>query len=246
MLFRSPATHRRSLVVPETPQPGAQGGLDLNAMTGFVTAIAGLVHGHSAPATPVTPSKPAAAIQGAPSVHSIPPSPSDLHRCLTYIAQHPQYGLPNAEQYEEGLKKEGYGPDIIPQLDQCDLIVTPVKLKKGDAFRLKRACEAWWNAPDGKRLRNEPIPALDVGSSSKAGTDANTVRYERRWFNPDGSSNGAKSWFAPPMVRNDMPGTPPDPEHDGKVFYFDEARGGEWVEVPDNYTIPEAVLDWDM
>ena len=66
-------------MVPETPQPGAQKGLDLNAMTGFVTAIADLVHGHSAPATPVTPSKPAAAIQGAPSVHSIPPSPSDLH-----------------------------------------------------------------------------------------------------------------------------------------------------------------------
>lgn len=226
-----PRMQRHSSLLLNTPASVPATGSDLVQMTQFLTAVAGLVRPEVS-AVPSTPPR-SASCSG---TGALVPSPSDLSRFLTYTAEHPEFALPDAQQYEACLKQEGFAPDVILALSREDLTNSPVKLSKGNAIRLKRACEAWLDAPDGKRLRKAPSV---VPSSSK--DTQPMVRYERRWIDSDGTITGRNSWFAPPMHRDESwtgMSTPPDPATDGKVFYLDAARGNEWVEVPPDFIVP--------
>lgn len=168
--------------------------------------------------------------------HSIPPSPSDLGRCLSYIAEHPEFNLMDVQQYKTALAQEGYAPDIIGELPREDLMAHPVNMSHGDAIRFKRACGVWWDAPDGKCQR--AAASSNAGNASVSASYV--VRYKRRWTKPDGTVVGLNMFWGKPMKRNeDWDGLQPlpDPEVEGWVWYLDAARGDEWVEVPPNHIV---------
>ena len=51
--------------------------------------------------------------------------------------------------YEDSLAREGYGPDILPEVDNKALV--ECGLTPGDAIRLKHGARDWWNGPEAKR-----------------------------------------------------------------------------------------------
>ena len=82
-------------------------------------------------------------------IQSSPPknTPSKLLRYLQHAEKH--LGVQNAVTYEDSLAREGYGPDILPEVDNKALV--ECGLTPGDAIRLKHGARDWWNGPEAKR-----------------------------------------------------------------------------------------------
>ncbi|KAH9916502.1 hypothetical protein B0H21DRAFT_703012 [Amylocystis lapponica] len=207
-------------------------------MVNLITTVVSMAQG--VPSVPLTPSPSTPKRQHRPvRAPSTPlrPSPSDLRKCLDYIDKHPELGLQAASQYYTALYAQGLGPDIIPSMSTHDLTSSPIKMKLGDVVRLKRGCEQWWDAPDGKRsCRRQEDDLFSPDQSAQEGPSVvKLVRYERRYN--DNGCPGFSSWFAPPLVRNEDGESLEDSEDQSKLFYYDEARQ-EFVPVPAGYIVP--------
>ncbi|KAI1797043.1 hypothetical protein LXA43DRAFT_1089566 [Ganoderma leucocontextum] len=259
-LFDPKSRHHTLVQSSISTAPSSSSGIDLSQVTNLIAAVAGLVN----PRTSITPSTPPRAStrqSGAESVHGssqVVASPSDLTRCLTYIAGHPTFGFPDVQRYEPVLRQQGIAPDVIKYITRDDLTRSPVKMNIGDAERFKCACSDWWDAPDGKCQRNEAttaaLPALTgskeaVGAPLSDSESDKRVRYERRFINSEGKVIGLATFWGLPMQRDesyDGTRTPPDLEHVGKIFFVDEANGGERVELPADHFIPELESEFNF
>lgn len=50
--------------------------------------------------------------------------------------------------YKYALTQKGYGPDILPHIDNDMLVLCG--LTYGDAIHLKQGASIWWNSPEVK------------------------------------------------------------------------------------------------
>ncbi|KAF8173099.1 hypothetical protein BJ912DRAFT_1065367 [Pholiota molesta] len=101
-------------------------------------------------------------------------TPTKLTRYLHFAQDH--LGVHNAMDYELRLMNEGYGPDILSEVDNKDLVACG--LMAGDAIRLKRGAADWWTSSDAKR--SKPAPAI-VAQSSLGTESGEQVRYDVRF-----------------------------------------------------------------
>jgi hypothetical protein len=130
---------------------------------------------------------------------SSPPTntPSKLSRFLQYA--HDQLGVANAPLFEHALAREGYGPDILSDVDQPALVACG--LTSGDAIRLKRGAQSWWNSSDAKKPKiasvvgsNIPPTPASAGWNEEENRDYG-VRFEKRYC-----EGGCKSYFGSHVV----------------------------------------------
>ncbi|KAF8870045.1 hypothetical protein CPB84DRAFT_1855828 [Gymnopilus junonius] len=99
------------------------------------------------PNPPVTPSNPRPPSNEAAT--SSPPklTPSRLKAFLEYAQEN--LGVQYATHHEHALSSKQYGPDILHLVSDQDLLT--LEIPHGDAIRLKRAAQDWWNGPLAKR-----------------------------------------------------------------------------------------------
>ena len=125
-------------------------------------------------------------------------TPSKLSRFLQYA--HDQLGVANAPLFEHALAREGYGPDILSDVDQQALVACG--LTSGDAIRLKRGAQSWWNGPDAKKPKTVvgsnilPLTPASAGMDEEENRDYG-VRFEKRYCDEGG---GCKSYFGSHVV----------------------------------------------
>jgi hypothetical protein len=103
-------------------------------------------------ATPATPSNVQVHRNHPLSIESTSPphpSPSKLPTFLKYAEEH--LGVKNAPIYKYALEKNGYGPDILGFVKDVEIVACGISA--GDAIRLKRGADKWWNSPEAKRVR---------------------------------------------------------------------------------------------
>ena len=114
-------------------------------------------------------------------------TPLKLSRFLQYA--HDQLGVANAPLFENALAREGYGPDILSDVDQQALVACG--LTSGDAIHLKHGAQSWWNGPDAKKLKVANIPPtfMSAGWDEEENQDYG-VRFEKRYCEV-----GSKSYF---------------------------------------------------
>jgi hypothetical protein len=126
-------------------------------------------------------------------------------------------GVKNAMHYEYPLANSGFGPDILPYVDNTDIIACGISA--GDVIRLKRGASDWWSSPEAKRTRAQSPPA-QVHAGDNDFRDR--IRFEKRFV-----EGGCTSVFGPGMV--------PGKNRREKEFiwwYFDQ-RVKELRKVPD-------------
>jgi hypothetical protein len=140
-------------------------------------------------------------------------SPSKLPAFLQYAQD--KLGVKNAMLYRYSLEGKGFGPDILPFVEDSQIVSCGVSA--GDAIRLKRGASKWWESPEAKRPR--PPPAEE---------DYRTrIRFEKRFL-----EGGCASVFGPGM----MPGKN-HREDEFTWWYYDENEK-QVRKVPDGL-IPE-------
>jgi hypothetical protein len=79
-------------------------------------------------------------------------SPSKLPAFLQYAQD--KLGVKNAMIYQYSLADKGFGPDILPFVD--DSLIVACGVTAGDTIRLKRGASQWWDSPEAKRPRPPP------------------------------------------------------------------------------------------
>lgn len=154
------------------------------------------------------------------SILTSPPknTPSKLVLFLRYAEDHA--GVSDATSFERALAAQGYGPDIMDQIDKDDLVACGVSA--GDAIRLKRVAPIWWASPDAKRVTrhaSEP-PSSQPGRRARR----ERIRFEKRFL-----KGGASSAFGSGMV----PGIHLDADTYDWWFFNDVTDTME--QVPDGY-----------
>lgn len=159
---------------------------------------------------PVTPLPPAA-VPDSPAKNT----PTKLTRFLRYVEE--KEGIRDARGLEQTFADNGYGPDIMGDVDKEDLV--SCGLTVGDALRIKRAARVWWTSPDAKRRRQSLSPPpvrID---------DRDRIRFEKRFAN----NSGSHSVFGPGLV----PGT----NHRAHVFewWFYNQLTKTLEKVPDGF-----------
>lgn len=82
----------------------------------------------------------------APSTSPAKYSPSKLPAFLQYAAD--KLGVKDAMDYEYRLANKGFGPDILPHVNDAEIIACGITV--GDAIRLKRGAANWWASPEAK------------------------------------------------------------------------------------------------
>ncbi|KAJ3911313.1 hypothetical protein F5877DRAFT_10621, partial [Lentinula edodes] len=117
-------------------------------------------------------------------------TPSKLLRFLEYAETN--VGVEHATQHLLRLQEEGYGPDILDQVDDKDLKI--LGIKHGDVLRLKRAAPLWLNGPDAKcKVPSAASRASASASLSSSGSSVNLFpnwrRFEKRWNDGSGASS---------------------------------------------------------
>ncbi|KIK02604.1 hypothetical protein K443DRAFT_37385, partial [Laccaria amethystina LaAM-08-1] len=105
-------------------------------------------------ALPVTPLPPAA-VPDSPAKNT----PTKLRRFLRYVEE--KEGIQDARGLEQTFANNGYGPDIMGDVDKEDLV--SCGLTVGDALRIKRAARVWWTSPDAKRHRQSLLVPVRTG-----------------------------------------------------------------------------------
>jgi hypothetical protein len=145
----------------------------------------------SLPADPATPLNAAAQSGQSSSILSTSPekySPSKLPAFLQYAEN--RLGVKNATQYEYSLANSGFGPDILPHVDNAEIIACGISA--GDAIRLKRGASDWWSSPEAKRARDQSPPAqAHAGNNDLRGL----IRFEKRFV-----EGGCTSVFGSGMI----------------------------------------------
>lgn len=75
-------------------------------------------------------------------------TPTKLPRFLKHAES---AGISNASSFEYDMRRLGYGPDILADVNDADLI--KIGVPPGDVIRLKRFAPDWWGSADAKRKR---------------------------------------------------------------------------------------------
>ncbi|KAF5328393.1 hypothetical protein D9619_013340 [Psilocybe cf. subviscida] len=135
----------------------------------------------AAPATPVSKGHQRGDADSGPVAPSDPLSPMRYDPSMIPIfLEHAKdkLGVCDALGYHDSLLDKGYGPDILPEIANNDLVecgITP-----GDAVRLKRGASNWWNSSEAKRACTRMWRDID--------DDKNTLRFEKRFITGGASS----------------------------------------------------------
>ncbi|KAF8147117.1 hypothetical protein B0H34DRAFT_639614, partial [Crassisporium funariophilum] len=85
---------------------------------------------------------PSAAVPNSPANNT----PTKLAHFLPYVEE--KEGIRDARGLEPTFTDNGYGPDIIGDVDKKDLV--SCGLTVGDALRIKHAAHVWWTSPNSK------------------------------------------------------------------------------------------------
>ncbi|KAJ3846712.1 hypothetical protein EV368DRAFT_52390, partial [Lentinula lateritia] len=100
--------------------------------------------------------------------------------------------MEHATQHLLRLQEEGYGPDILDQVDDKDLKI--LGIKHGDVLRLKQAAPLWLNGPDAKH--KVPSAASRVSASASLSLSGPSVNlfpnrqcFEKQWNDESGASS---------------------------------------------------------
>lgn len=73
--------------------------------------------------------------------------------------------------YERRLMDEGYGPDILSEVNNKDLVTCG--LTAGDAICLKRGAANWWMSSDAKQSK----PEAPVGVAKPSWDEEEQIEY---------------------------------------------------------------------
>lgn len=140
-----PRTRARSLH--QTPKAPAS---ELQSIASILHDARALFAGDASRSSnpPVTPSNNRPSSNDT-TASSPPPklTPSRLKAFLEYAQE--DLGVQYATHHEIALASKQYGPDILHLITDQDLVA--LEIPHGDAIRLKRAAETWWNSPLAKR-----------------------------------------------------------------------------------------------
>jgi len=161
-------------------------------------------------ALPVTPLPPAT-VPDSPAKNT----PTKLTRFLRYVEE--KEGIRDARGLEQTFADNGYGLDIMGDVDKEDLV--SCGLTVGDALHIKRAAHVWWTSPDAKcRRQSLSPPPVRID-------DRDRIRFEKRFAN----NSGSHSVFGPGLV----PGT----NHRAHVFewWFYNQLTKTLEKVPDGF-----------
>ncbi|KAJ7049322.1 hypothetical protein C8F01DRAFT_1002497 [Mycena amicta] len=161
---------------------------------------------------PVTPSR--SNHYADPSADMSPPTntPSKLHSYLLHAKA--KLGVPDALKYERDLTREGYGPDILHQVEDSKLAGLGIRM--GDVIRLKNGAQRWWNGPDAKKR-----PRADSETSAPP---RKMIAFEHRF--PEGGGTR----FQGPRIDPGDSNT-----RDLSTFYLCETSH-QWLPIPRGYT----------
>ena len=77
--------------------------------------------------------------------------PSHITQFLKHASS--KLGVRNALDFESSLHRKGYGPDILPDIADSELVAFGIS--EGDVICLKKGSCRWWNGPDAKRKFDE-------------------------------------------------------------------------------------------
>ena len=123
-------------------------------------------------ALPITP-LPSAAVPDSPAKNT----PTKLTHFLQYVEE--KEGIQDACGLEQTFADNGYGPDIMGDVDKEDLV--SCGLTVGDALHIKCAAHVWWTSPDAKRRRQSlSPPPVHID-------DHDRIWFEKRFANNSGS-----------------------------------------------------------
>lgn len=125
------------------------------------------------------------------------PTPTKLARFLEYAED--ELGVVNAKTFEDRLRGQSYGPDILHLADSSDL--KSLGIDAGDVLRLKRGAPDWYNGPLAKRPRQIEDDIPQPPSPHTAMIEEQKVSFERRW--KDGTE--AKRFWGPGVAEYDGP-----------------------------------------
>jgi len=168
------------------------------------------------PPPPTTPSNAQLNNTSSPTSTSPPNySPSKLPAFLQYAQD--KLGVKNALVYQYSLADKGYGPDILPLVDDAQIVACGITA--GDAIRLKRGASQWWDSPEAKRARPPPA-AVEEDYRTR-------IRFEKRF-----TEGGCTSVFGPGM----MPGK--NRHEDEFIWWYYDENEKQLRKVPDGL-IPE-------
>ena len=147
------------------------------------------------PNLPATPLNAAAQSSSTLSMVSTSPakySPSKLPTFLQYAED--KLGVKGATWYKYTLANSGFGPDILPFVDNADIIACGIPA--GDVIRLKRGASDWWNSPEAKRAHAQS-PPVQARARNGAGNDdfREHIRFEKQFV-----EGGCASVFGPAML----------------------------------------------
>lgn len=211
----APGTRSIQPAIPAPPVPAMS---ELGHLSNLVTAIFGAAN------TPlVTPSRTPtvpAAVARETEVALLIPSPSDIPRFLKHASTN--LGIRNALEFESPLRRKGFGPDILSDIDDSALVA--LGISEGDVLRLKNGSRRWWNGPDAKRKLAED----DDNRSRDTSDDHVDKRCHYEFLFPEG---GGTRYSGPPMKEGDRG------LHDDSTTYWDEGRQ-KMVPIPEGYTAP--------
>jgi hypothetical protein len=79
------------------------------------------------------------------------PSPSNIPHFLKHAST--VLGVHHALKFESPLRCKGYGPDILPDVDDSAFMALGISV--GNVLHLKNGSQKWWNGPDVKHKFDE-------------------------------------------------------------------------------------------
>ncbi|SJL02934.1 uncharacterized protein ARMOST_06275 [Armillaria ostoyae] len=73
-------------------------------------------------------------------------------------------GVSDALSYEDALHDQGFGPDILHQVEDKEL--RSIGFRCGDIIRLKQNAQRWWNGLDAKQKRMVTVETMESMSAT--------------------------------------------------------------------------------
>jgi hypothetical protein len=218
----APGTRPIQPAIPSTPAPPPMS--ELCHLSTLVTAIFSAVN--PALVTPsCTPAIPAVPKQIEDQQAPLIPSPSDIPRFLKHAST--VLGVCHTLKFELPLCHKGYGPDILPDVDDSALMA--LGISAGDILRLKNGSQKWWNGPDAKRKFDEDVDNSFFSNKSQDVSDDHIDKHcHYEYLFPDG---GGTQYNGPPMKEGDWGA------YDDSTTYWDEGWQ-KMVPIPAGYTAP--------
>ncbi|KAF8153331.1 hypothetical protein B0H34DRAFT_861457 [Crassisporium funariophilum] len=153
-----------------------------NTLGGSSSSSDGILHSLASKSPyPNTPST-------VPSTSPAKYSPSKLHAFLKHAAD--KLGVKDAMEYEYLLSNKGFGPNILPHVNDAEIIACGVSA--GNVIWLKHGADDWWASPKAKQTRAQSPLAETAGVNDEF---CDSIQFKKRYV--DG---GSVSVFGPGMV----------------------------------------------